>query len=85
MNHPTHVDHAPEALGADEWARPWSGTNGEACVEGKLLAGGSVAVRQSTDPWGPALIFSAEAMAAFVAAAKAGRADFLVGDAGPRP
>ncbi|BBB01517.1 putative AbaA-like protein [Actinacidiphila reveromycinica] len=75
---PTHVDHAPAALGADGWVRPWSGTNGEACVEVKVLTGRRVAVRQSTDPNGPALIFPAEAVAEFVAAAKEGGADFLV-------
>jgi hypothetical protein len=46
-------------------------------VEVKLLGGRQVAVRQSTDPGGPALIFPAEAVAAFVAAVKDGRADFL--------
>lgn len=75
--HVPHVPHAPAALGAEGWSRPWSGTNGEACVEVKVLVGGLVAVRQSTDPGGPALIFPAEAMAMFVAAAKDGRADFL--------
>lgn len=75
--HVSHVPCAPAALGAEGWSRPWSGTNGEACVEVKVLIGGRVAVRQSTDPGGPALIFPAEAIAAFVAAAKDGRADFL--------
>jgi hypothetical protein len=75
---PTHVDSAPAALGAEGWTRPWSGTNGEACVEVKLIPGRRVAVRQSTDPGGPALIFPAAAVAQFVAAAKDGRADFLL-------
>lgn len=67
-----------EALGADGWERPWSGPNGGSCVETKRLAGGQVALRQSTDPSGPALICTVEAMAGFVAGAKRGLADFLL-------
>jgi hypothetical protein len=82
---PTHVDHAPATLGAGGWDRPWSGADGTSCLEVKVLRGGTVALRQSTDPDGPALIFTAEAMAAFVAAAKDGRADFLAAHPGRRP
>jgi hypothetical protein len=65
-------------LGEDGWEKPWSGPNGGSCVEAKKLAGGRVAVRQSTDPAGPALIYTHEEIAAFVEAAKRGLADFLL-------
>ncbi|GGV66296.1 MULTISPECIES: DUF397 domain-containing protein [Streptomyces] len=65
-------------LGTEGWHKPWSGTNGGSCVEAKRLPDGRVAVRQSTDPDGPALIFTREEMATFLRGAKAGLADFLV-------
>jgi len=45
-----------------------SGANG-ACVEVAEPGGAVIAVRDSKDPQGPALTFSADAWAAFVAAA----------------
>ncbi len=42
------------------------------------LADGRVAVRQSADPDGPALIYSNGEIAAFIQGAKAGQADFLL-------
>ncbi|MEV7020558.1 DUF397 domain-containing protein [Kitasatospora sp. NPDC093558] len=48
-----------------------SGGNG-ACVEIAVPAAGAVAVRDSKDPHGPQLRFSAEAWNAFAAAAGAG-------------
>jgi hypothetical protein len=65
-------------LGTEGWRKPWSGTNGASCVEAKRLPDGRVAVRQSTDPDGPALICTREEMATFLKGAKAGLADFLV-------
>ncbi|GEB47866.1 MULTISPECIES: DUF397 domain-containing protein [Streptomyces] len=65
-------------LGREGWHKPWSGGNGGSCVEVLPLADGRVAVRQSTDPDGPALICSRAGIALFVEAAKAGEADFLV-------
>lgn len=64
-------------LGDQGWERPWSGPNGGQCVETKLLADGRVAVRQSTDPAGPALIYAPEEIAAFVRGVKQGLADHL--------
>lgn len=66
------------ALGADGWRKPWSGSNGGVCVEAKKLDGGRVALRQSTDPHGPALIFEPHEIRAFVEGAKEGLADFLL-------
>lgn len=45
------------------------------CVEAAVLAGGDVAMRNSRDPHGPALIFTRDEMAAFLAGAKDGEFD----------
>jgi len=66
-------------LGADGWRKPWSGGNGGSCVEAKKLHDGRVALRQSTDPEGPALIYSDQEITTFILGAKAGDADFLLG------
>ena len=64
-------------LGAKGWRKPWSDDAGGACVEAKKLNDGRVALRQSTDPDGPALVFPPGAMTSFVDGIKAGAADFL--------
>ncbi len=65
-------------LGGDGWRKPWSSSNGGACLEAKKLGGGRVALRQSTDPDGPALILEPHEIRAFVEGAKEGLADFLL-------
>ena len=65
-------------LGHDDWAKPWSGSNGGDCLVAKKLPGGQVALRQSTDPDGPALVLEPNEIAAFVHGAKAGLADDLL-------
>jgi hypothetical protein len=65
-------------LGQDGWTKPWSGGNGGSCLEAKKLAGGRVALRQSTDPAGPALIFEPAEIRAFVDGARNGLADDLL-------
>jgi hypothetical protein len=64
-------------LGAGGWRKPWS-DNGGSCLEVKKLPGGRVALRQSTDPGGPALILEPDEIRAFVIGAKAGLADDLL-------
>ncbi|NLU75356.1 DUF397 domain-containing protein [Streptomyces sp. HNM0575] len=64
-------------LGTEGWHKPWSGQNGGACVEAKKLPDGRVALRQSTDPEGPVLLYTPEEITAFIEGAKAGAADFL--------
>jgi hypothetical protein len=44
----------------------------------KKLGDGRVAVRQSTDPGGPALVFTDREITSFLAGVKAGDADFLL-------
>lgn len=65
-------------LGTDGWCKPWSGGNGGSCVEALRLPDGRVALRQSTDPEGPALIYTHQEMAAFIAGVKSGDADDLL-------
>ena len=56
---PPHTQrHAGPGPGRHGWHKPWSGDNGGSCVEAKRLGDGRVALRQSTDPDGPALIFT---------------------------
>ncbi|MDF9816600.1 DUF397 domain-containing protein [Streptomyces sp. NPDC006733] len=65
-------------LGREGWSKPWSGGNGGSCVEAKKLNDGRVALRQSTDPDGPALIYTNLEITTFIQGAKAGAADFLL-------
>ncbi|MDX3227292.1 DUF397 domain-containing protein [Streptomyces sp. ME19-01-6] len=59
-------------LTAAEWVRsPYSDANGGECVEFSRAftqTHGAVPVRDSKDPQGPALIFSAEGWSSFVSA-----------------
>ncbi|MFZ3491896.1 DUF397 domain-containing protein [Streptomyces sp. 5.8] len=73
-----YVLNAASELGEEQWLKPWSGTNGGQCVEAKKLGDGNVALRQSTAPDGPALIYTATEISSFIAGAKAGDADFLL-------
>ncbi|MCI0384209.1 DUF397 domain-containing protein [Streptomyces sp. CNQ085] len=72
-------------LGSEGWHKPWSGGNGGSCVEAMRLADGRVALRQSTDPDGPALICAHHEMARFIQGVKAGEADFLLALESPCP
>ncbi|CAL9600290.1 DUF397 domain-containing protein [Streptomyces xiamenensis] len=65
-------------LATEGWRKPWSGGNGGSCVEALRLRDGRVALRQSTDPDGPALIYSGHEMADFIQGVKSGDADFLL-------
>ncbi|QOV44473.1 DUF397 domain-containing protein [Streptomyces chromofuscus] len=48
------------------------------CVEVATLVDGGVAMRNSRDPDGPALVYTAAEVAAFVAGAKEGEFDHLL-------
>ena len=52
----------------------YSGYNGN-CVEVAALGGGGVAVRNSRDPHGPALVYTRAEIAAFLAGVKDGEFD----------
>ncbi|MGW7370082.1 DUF397 domain-containing protein [Streptomyces sp. NPDC054841] len=49
------------------------------CVELAALPGGRVAVRNSRDPHGPALVYTRDEVAAFVAGARDGDFDSMIG------
>jgi hypothetical protein len=65
-------------LGPADWSKPWSSTNGGACVEAKKLPSGQIAIRQSDDPESPALIFELHEIRAFIEGARTGLADYLL-------
>ena len=77
-----HIHNGMRAtdLGTGAWVKPWSSPNGGDCLEAKKLPSGNVALRQSTDPEGPALILKRSEVQAFIAGAKDGLADFLLAD-----
>lgn len=75
---PVHNGMRASDLGNDGWHCPWSGGNGGNCVEARKLSDGRIALRKSTDPHGPALIYTRGEFDAFIRGAKAGQADFLL-------
>jgi hypothetical protein len=62
----SHVGHATDLPHAQWQKSSYSGDNGGSCIEVATLAGGTIGVRDSKDPHGPALIFPAAAWATFV-------------------
>ena len=56
----------------------WSNPDGN-CVEVATLPGGDIAVRNSRDPQGPALVYTPAEIEAFVRGAKTGEFDALLG------
>ncbi|MCZ4126050.1 DUF397 domain-containing protein [Streptomyces sp. H39-S7] len=58
-----------DTLNDSAWFKSsYSDNQGGACVEGARLADGSMAVRDSKDPHGPALRFTADAWRSFASA-----------------
>ncbi|MFW6725187.1 DUF397 domain-containing protein [Streptomyces sp. MAR4 CNY-716] len=69
---------APVLAGVTDWVKSSYSDNGTNCVEAADLtrtAHSAVAVRDSKDPEGPALLFTPEAFASFVADVRDGRFD----------
>ncbi|HCA85209.1 MAG TPA: DUF397 domain-containing protein [Streptomyces sp.] len=50
------------------------------CVELASLPGGSIALRNSRDPEGPALVYTRDEIAVFLHGAKDGEFDAMLGD-----
>lgn len=72
----TPVSELPAAL---NWQKSQRSNPSGNCVELAVLPGGDVAVRNSRDPLGPALIYTAAEIAAFIMGARDGDFDQLVG------
>jgi hypothetical protein len=62
----------PVDLTGASWFKSSYSNNGGDCVEVAANIPGITPVRDSKDPEGPALVFSADAFAAFVASVKSG-------------
>jgi hypothetical protein len=60
------------------WRKSSHSAPGGNCVELAPLAGGGVAVRNSRDPEGPALVYTREELVAFLGGVKDGEFDFMV-------
>ena len=75
MQNTVHNGMSAELLPGATWRKStYSGVQGN-CVEVAALADGGFAVRNSRFPEGPALIFTAAELTAFVAGAKDGEFD----------
>ncbi|MEV7787626.1 DUF397 domain-containing protein [Streptomyces sp. NPDC088106] len=59
------------------WLKSRHSTADGNCVEVALLTGGDVAVRNSRDPHGPALVYTQAEIAAFIAGVKDGEFDLI--------
>jgi hypothetical protein len=68
-----------DLLGTLTWRKSRASNPRGDCVELAKLADGAVAVRNSRDPHGPALVYTSAEIAAFLEGAKAGEFDDLAG------
>jgi len=69
---------ASELVGAS-WKKSQRSNSQGACVELARLDSGTVAMRNSRDPHGTALIYQADEVRALVSALRSGEFDYLVG------
>ncbi|MFH8617500.1 DUF397 domain-containing protein [Streptomyces sp. NPDC017979] len=67
------------ALAAVTWTKSSHSNATGNCVELAGLPDGSVAIRNSRDPQGPALIYTRDEVVAFLAGARGGEFDAVVG------
>ncbi len=66
-----------DQLGTVAWRKSRTSNPSGDCIEVAALDSGAVAVRNSRDPHGPALVYTRAEIAAFVAGAKDGEFDDL--------
>lgn len=71
------VNGSPAHLLSAVWVKSATSAGEGNCVEVAVLPGGEVAVRNSRDPRGPALVYTREELAAFLVGAKSGEFDHL--------
>jgi len=70
---------AADQLGTVAWRKSRASNPSGDCIEVAALGSGAVAVRNSRDPQGPALVYTRAEIAAFIAGAKDGEFDDLTG------
>jgi Domain of unknown function (DUF397) len=78
MPHQDGRSVAAELLGAVVWRKSQASNPNGDCVELAPLDCGSIAVRNSRDPQGPALLYTQAEIAAFIRGAKDGEFDDLI-------
>ncbi|MHA6626146.1 DUF397 domain-containing protein [Pseudonocardia sichuanensis] len=79
MQHIEDNGIAADELGAVTWRKSRASNPSGDCIEVAALASGAVAVRNSRDPHGPALVYTRAEIAAFLRGAKDGEFDDLAG------
>ena len=77
MDKPTNGSSTSD-LGSLRWLKSRRSNPSGNCVEVAELPGGGVAVRNSRDPEGPALIYTSAEITAFILGAKDGDFDHLI-------
>jgi len=68
-------------LGDVRWLKSWHSNPNGACVELAALPSGEIAMRNSRFPAGPVLLYTQAEITAFLAGAKDGAFDQLLGEA----
>jgi hypothetical protein len=79
MQHIEDNGIAADELGAVRWRKSRASNPSGDCIEVAALASGAVAMRNSRDPHGPALVYTRAEIAAFLRGAKDGEFDDLAG------
>jgi hypothetical protein len=77
MQH-THNGICAADLAGAAWRKSQRSNSQGACVEIARLDQGAIAMRNSRDPHGTALVYPAEAVRALLGAVRAGEFDYLV-------
>jgi hypothetical protein len=78
MHHHDGSSVAADLLGSVAWRKSQASNPNGDCVELAHLDCGSIAVRNSRDPRGPALLYTRAEIAAFIRGAKDGEFDDLI-------